>query len=257
MLHTPVAALRVQPLHSMTQDSQSGQVTGVSHVGCRVWRMSKVLHFRKRWTFCWGLWLHRTWLQLLPAVWRSGLACWRSASPACGTAAQRLLPPPLMAAVQPPLLQMSGALPSRFLPEIIAGQGSNGREVLMLRSPARAPKYFERCMSMPAVLACSDPDAALQSAEAEAAALCGCLLSRAPPLGELSAALSQRHSTGGAGNGVMRVEQLASLWPALLQAASSPHSAAAESQDLSNILQVPGSPIVVWLLLDCLSCERL
>lgn len=100
---------------------------------------------------------------------------------------------------------------------------------------------------------CSDSDAALQSADGEAATLCRSLLSQAPSLEETSDALAPRLSTGGTSHSTTRTQQLATMWPALLQAAMSPPSAAATSQDLSNLLQVAIRRLNLQLRLCCLS----
>jgi hypothetical protein len=100
---------------------------------------------------------------------------------------------------------------------------------------------------------CSDSDAALQSADGEAATLCRSLLSQAPSLEEASDVLAPRPSYGLSSKRAVHTQQLATIWPALLQAATLPHSTAATSQDLLNLLQVPARRVAVQLRLCCLS----
>ena len=146
----------------------------------------------------------------------------------------------------------------KFMPGHLSAQ-SHGRHVSLQEVGQQLGIFIHdnRTAQRLLCIRCSDPGAALQSAEAEAEALCCCLLSRAPSLKEMSAALSQRHGNGATGDGSMQVEQLAAQWPALLQAATCLHSAAAESQDLSNLLQVPGPQIATWLSDHCLSLQSL
>lgn len=57
-------------------------------------------------------------------------------------------------------------------------------------------------------------------------------------LDNMSDALAQQSSIGGTSSSAMPVQQLAALWPALLQAATSPYSAAATSSSLLHLLRV-------------------
>ena len=83
--------------------------------------------------------------------------------------------------------------------------------------------------------------------------LCRSLLSPAPSLEETSDVLAPWPSSGLSSKRAVWTRQLATIWPALLQAAILPHSTAAMSQDLSNLLQVTARRLTVQLRLCCLS----